>query len=34
MEGVLGSGQSVREQNFRRVGGPVQQERQFFALGR
>jgi hypothetical protein len=34
MEGVLGGGQSLREQNLRRVGGPVQQERQFFALGR
>ena len=34
MEGVLGGGQSLREQNLRSVGGPVQQERQFFALGR
>ena len=34
VEGVLGGRESLAEQGLRRVGGPLQQERQLLALGR
>ena len=34
MEGVLGGRESLGEQGLDRVGRPVEQERQFLALGR